>query len=461
VKRGASQLGSGERRLLLACARLELDAVSQAAVRELMQKPLDWDGLVFFARVHSIAPLVHRHLSRLDDDLLPDESRRRLLALAHRTAFQNRIFSQENSALLAAFEAADLPVIIPKGIPIAERVYGDLKLRPLIDLLFLVPPGRLPDGFEVMLNRGYAAIRVRPPHAAYEWMCPQRLFRREDASQLSVLLKAELIATPPRRHRFTAERFWQGVRGATVAGHSYLTLSPINQILYLGLQCDLHGYFNQAALGRLDPAELVFAKWSNNRLVRFVDLREVIRHHRDELDWEDLVAHARACRIDDALHSSLALANDLLGETAPPEVVDALSGRPPFRLARALLRANARGLGASSPADRAGAGAWERLGPRRQKELFTLVGLINVAFPGVRTLRAENPSSSLPSVLAIALWQALATVARSVSMFLRTAVGRHGAPQPPRRLPDHAEPGGELAADRMAVASAPGGRREP
>ena len=107
--------------------------------------------------------------------------------------------------------------------------------------------------------------------------------------------------------------------------------------------------------------------------------------------------------------------------------------------------------------DRAGAAAWERLGPRRQKELFTLIGLINVAFPGLRTLRAENPSSSLPGVLAIALRQAVATVAHSVSMFLRTAAGRHGAPQPPRRLPERAEP----AADRMALASAFPGRREP
>lgn len=450
-------LGRNERRLLLACARLELDAASEAAAVDLMQKPLDWDALVFFARVHSVGPLVHRHLSRLDGDLLPDRARRRLLSLSHRTAFQNRIFSEENAALVAAFEAAGLPVIIPKGIPIGERVYGDLKLRPLIDLLFLVPPGRLHDGLKLMLDRGYAARRVRAPHAAYEWMCPLREFRREDASQLSVLLKRELIATPPRRHRFTAERFWQGARPAAPAGPNYLILSPVNQILYLALQCDLHGYFNQAALGRLDPAELVFAKWSNNRLVRFVDLREVIRHHRDELDWDDLIARARACRIEDAVHSGLTLASDLLGDTAPPEVAASMSRRPPFRLARVLLRANARGPAASSSVDRAAAAAWERLGPRRQKELFTLVGLISVAFPGLRTLRAENPSSSLPGVLAIALRQAVATVARSVSMFLRTAAGRHGAPQPPRRLPERAEP----AANRMALASALQGRREP
>jgi Uncharacterised nucleotidyltransferase len=278
---------------------------------------------------------------------------------------------------------------------------------------------------------------------------------------MRVLLKAELVATPPRRHRFTAERFWEGARRAAVAGHGYLTLSPINQVLYLALQCDLHGYFNHAALGQLDPAELVFAKWSNNRLVRFVDLREVVRHHRDELDWNHLVAHAHACRIEDAVHSALALTNDLLGATAPPEVVASLSGRPPLRLSRALLRANAEAPGTSSAAGRVAASAWERLGARRQKELFTLVGLVNVAFPGLRALRAENPSRSLPALLATAVWQAVATVTRSVAMFVQAAVGRHGAPQPPHRIPEPAEVAPELAAGATVSGSSVRWSREP
>jgi Uncharacterised nucleotidyltransferase len=440
------ELGFDERRLLLACARLELDPASEATVNELLRKPIDWDALVFYARVHSIAPLVNRHLNRIDGDLVPDRARRGLLALVHRTVYQNRIFSQENTSLVSAFDAAEVPVIIPKGISVAEVIYGDLELRPLIDLLFLVEPDRFSAGFEVMLSRGYSATRVRPPHAAYEWMCPLRLFQREDASRMRVLLKAELISTPPRRHRFTTERLWPEARRAAVAGHSYLILSPIDQILYLALQADFHGHFNQAARGTVDPVELVFARWSSNRLVRFVDLHETVRHYGDELDWDGLVARARTCRIDDAAHSGLALTNDLFGPTAPPQALQALSGRAQPRLRRAVLRRVAQRLESQSPIGRVLGAGWDWLGHRRQKELFSLIGLLEVAFPGLRALRAENPSRSLPTLLGMAIWQAATTVSRSVWMFLLTAVGRHGAARFPYRTPETAEPAPELEA---------------
>ncbi|MGH2992331.1 MAG: nucleotidyltransferase domain-containing protein [Solirubrobacterales bacterium] len=430
------ELGPSERRLLLSCARVELDPADESALGELVREPLDWDAIVFFAHLHSVAPLVHRHLEQLGDgDLVPDRARGRLLALAHRAAYQNRIFARENAALVADFDAADVPVIVPKGISVVELVYGDLELRPLIDLLFLVAPHRLAAGGGVMLSRGYTAMRVRPPHAAYQWLCPQRWFRREDASRMFVLLKAHLVDTPPRRHRFTPERLWPEARPASVAGHTYLTLAPTDQVLYLCLQGDCHGHFNRAALGTIDPVDLLFAEWSHNRLVRFVDIHEAVRHHRQELDWDRLVARARSCGIEDAAHSSLVMTNALLGDTAPAEAIEALSGRPPPRLRQALLGPIAQSPPRPSPPRGVLASGWERLGQRRQKELFRLIGLLEVAFPGLRALRAEDRSRSAPRLLGTAASQAATTMSRSVSMFLQAAVGRRGAPRSPAADP--------------------------
>jgi hypothetical protein len=425
------ELAPSERRLLLRCARVELDPADEAEVGELVDEPLDWDAIVFHARLHSVAPLVHLHLKQLDGGLVPERARSELLALAHRAAYQNRIFARENASLVADFDAADVPVIVPKGISVGELVYGDLDLRPLIDLLFLVAPHRLAAGGGVMLSRGYMAMRVRPPHAAYQWLCPQRWFRREDASRMFVLLKAHLVDTPPRRHRFTPERLWPEARLASTAGQRYLTLGPTDQVLYLCIQGDSHGHFNRAALGTIDPLDLLFGEWSHNRLVRFVDIREAVRHHREELDWDHLVARAHSCGIEDAAYSSLVMTNALLGTTAPREVIAGLSGRPPPRLRRALLGAVAQSPAKPSPPRTVIASGWDRLGQRRQKELFRLIGLLEVAFPGLRALRAEDPSRSAPRLLGMAALQAATTVSRSVSMFLQASVGRRGAPRSP------------------------------
>jgi Uncharacterised nucleotidyltransferase len=452
VSASLSELGPGERRLLLACARVELDPGDEGEVADLLHEPLDWDALVSFARLHSVAPLLHRHLNRLaDPDLVPAPARRLLLALAHRAEYQNRIFARENAELAAELDAAGVPVIVPKGLSLVELVYGDLGLRPLIDLLFMVPRGRLEEAGRVVVGRGFSAMRVRPPHAAYQWLCPSRWYLREDGLPLLVLLKAEVIDNPPRRHRFTSDVLWRDARPASVSGRTVFTLAPVDQVLYLCLQADGHGSFNRAALGSMDPAELLFAKWSNNRLVRFVDIHEVIRHHRRDLDWDRVVARARSCGIDDAAHASLVLADRLLGAAVPAEVLDALSGSPRPRVRKAMLGAVATPPGRSSPRGILASG-WEGLDERRRKEVLRLVGLLEVAFPGLRALRAEHETGSAPKLLGIAALQAATTVTRSVGMFLRAT--RRGQDGPRWPTPTGS---GRSPARTGATAGRPGG----
>jgi hypothetical protein len=198
-------------------------------------------------------------------------------------------------------------------------------------------------------------------------------------------------------------------------------------VLFLCLQADKHGHFNRAAVWATDPADLLFAKWSNNRLVRFTDIYEAIRHYGDELDWEALVARARSCAIEDAAHASLLMTDRLLGPTAPDGVLQALAGRRRPRIRRALLAAVV-GPGTSPSPRGFVASRWERLGHRRQQELFRLVGLLEVAFPGLRALRAEHATYSTLRLLALSAKQAASTVSRSVWFFL---LARAGA-----RLPD-------------------------
>jgi hypothetical protein len=421
------ELGPSERKLLLRCARIELDSPDEAAIGGLVRERLDWKAIVYHARLHSVAPLVHRHLSRLDDDLVPDAARRQLLAAAHGTAYRSRMFARENAGLAARFDAAGIPVIIPKGISLAEVVYGDLALRPLIDLLFLLSPDRMQAAGAAVLDGGYAAMRVRPPHAAYQWTCPQRRYLKQDDSQLLVLLKTHVIDTPPRRNRFRQEILWPDARPTTITGQTVLMLAPVDQVLYLCLQADANGHFNRAAVGTREPADLMFSGWSNNRLVRFMDIRESARHHREELDWDRLVARARSCGIADAVHANLLLTERALGTTVPSGALQALAGYRRPRMRRTLLGAVAEPPGRLSPR-RTVAAAWERLGWRRQKELFRLAALVQFAFPGPRTLRAEREGRSAPSLLGISALHAATTLARSITSLLLASFRDRDAP---------------------------------
>ncbi len=422
------RIGPRERRLLLACARTELDGADEAAIGELVREPLDWDAVVLYARLHSVAPLVHRHLSRLDDgEAIPEAPRREMLAAAHRTAYQGGIFARENAAILGGFESAGIPAMVSRGISTAEFAYGDVGLRPLIDLTYLVKPDRLEAAGESILGRGYAAVRVRPAHAAYQWTCPQRRYVRQDRTRLLALLKTHMVDIPSRRNRFRLETVWSQARPATVTGRTALTPSPVDQMLALCLPADANGHFNRAAVGRCEPAELLFAQWSNNRLVRFVDIRETARRHGDQLDWDRLVERARSCGIEDATHVCLLLTERLLGTTVPAEALEALSGRPPPRMRRAMLAAIAQPAERPSPR-RAFASAWERIGQRRQKEFFRLAALARYAVPEQQALRAERADRSAATAAGITALQAVTTVARSIWSFLAAAFRGREAP---------------------------------
>jgi hypothetical protein len=320
-----------------------------------------------------------------------------------------------------------VPAIVPKGIVLAEREYGDLALRPLIDLVFLVRADRADGARRVLVERGYREERLRPVPALFRWSFPQLIFKKPGRPlDLAVVLQWSLV-TWPRLHRLDLESVWAGARTCTIGGTGALVLAPLDLLLYLCVQADNHGYLNRAALGSEDPVELLFGTWTNNRLVRFVDLREAIRHAGDELDWDLFVARARASMLEDAVHASLTLTNDLLGPTVPRSVLTALRPSRPPPLRRWLLGAAApatNGRPPPAPAQRVAAQGWQRLSARRHIRFAQLLGLAELAFPRPRALRgAPGRGEGLPLAARYPLHVGH-TIGRSAVSFVSAASSR-------------------------------------
>ena len=361
-------LGPLERRLLLCCGRLEPGPEELAAVEALLGERLDWDAVVFGARLHSIGPLVYANLDRIGAwSRAPDDARRGLFRLSHRAAYQNRLYADENRRLVRAFDAAGVPVIIHKGMSLVERIYGGLGRRPLIDLIFLVPEGAVDLASRALADHGYRRRLPAPVEGLYRWTCPQRHFIAQREMRMDVLLQWNPINWP-RLHRFSAEPLWDRAEQATVNGESVRVLSPIDQVLYLCVQADNHGFYNRVADG-LDPVDLLFREWTNNRLIRFTDLYEVIRRFADAIDWNLLVERAHDAAIEDAARASLSLTNSLLGPVVPTAVLEALDSERSLRLRRHVARAMA--------ADR----RWTRVRPSSRVRIGHFVGWAEYCFP--------------------------------------------------------------------------------
>lgn len=380
---GAPALGRAEREVLLRCARVELEDVG--ALRRLLEGSLDWEAIVFHARLHSVAPLLHHHVSANAPGRVPRDAARSLLALRHRAGYQNALFSDEHRAVVDAVHAAGIPVTVQKGLAVIELLYRRLDLRPLVDLIFLVPPGRRNEAAAAVAALGYEQEPLHPADRVYRWSCPQSVLWRAGRLEVTVIFQDDLISWP-RVHALRPGDVWARTGTGQLAGQRVRMLDPTDMLLYLCVQADNHGHFNRVGLGEMDSSELLFADWSNNRLVRFTDLYEAARR----LPWDPdaLVERAHASGLSDAVRTSLTLTNELLGEAAPASLLERLDRGRRRRLRRLVFGALAASERGNHPAPLRAAGrAWRSTRPRTQIRLARLVGLAEYATPSPLQLR--------------------------------------------------------------------------
>jgi len=115
-------LSKDERNLILNCARLDLDDSRLKQTKEILNKKLNWESIIFYSKYHSVAPLIYRNFNLHNlIESIPRDAKRSLIKLYQRTEYQNRIVSNILSTLLAEFNIKDIPVMVLKGIALVEK----------------------------------------------------------------------------------------------------------------------------------------------------------------------------------------------------------------------------------------------------------------------------------------------------------------------------------------------------
>ncbi|MBI4526612.1 MAG: nucleotidyltransferase family protein [Deltaproteobacteria bacterium] len=335
-------LGPDERKLIINCARLELQDALREQTRALIHKPLAWDAILFHAELHSVAPLLYRSLKRLNGfDQIPTEARQALLRLFHRAGYQNRKFSGAVQEIAQSFAAVSIPVIVLKGLSLVELIYGSLSLRPLIDLNLLIPKEMLRRAMRLLLQMGYSHWTRYPLRRFYEWLYSQNYLVRAKEFDIHLLLQWDVVNWP-KIHAIDLRRVWADAQSARLSGCDARVLSPVDFLLYLCLQPGKQGFLNNAAVHEEDPATLIFTEWTDNRLIRFTDIYETIRHYQATLDWEILIHRAKASGFEGSVYTNLLWVQKLYGQAVPDRVLSNLRPSPPRFLRRWIFEALAQ-----------------------------------------------------------------------------------------------------------------------
>ena len=206
--------------------------------------------------------------------------------------------------MLALLEEANIPVMLLKGLWLAEAVYHDLKARATGDIDLLLRPEDMPRFTKLVRERGFDVpmnsaniCDLAPAGNEFPLIHPTR----KSLFDLHWALTRSPIEKP-----VDEKRFWQRSEIYTIAGRPCLTPCLEDHLLYLCFHAADHHRFNYVG-----PRALL-------------DIARLIDKPPRPIDWNDLAARTRELGWERGVWLMLELTRKQLGSQVPKRVIDEL-----------------------------------------------------------------------------------------------------------------------------------------
>lgn len=298
---------------LLALLQTDSGPAVRLRVRELAAHA--WDEILSVALPHGVAPLLGRVLrscGAFGD--VPEHVRARLEQERRATALDNLRRYGEFRRLARVLRERDVPVIALKGLHLAELVYRDISLRPMIDIDLLVPRAQRRPAIAALRALGYgfeeqkleSGLDVTPP-GAVEAMLDGKYHVGLIHRRLGIAVEIHwTLADPLYPYSPPIEDIWRCAVPARLGDADALVMSPE----FLLLHVCAHLAYNH-----------VFAF----SLRALCDIAEIVRAY-PSLDWVAVAEQGRRHGWRIGVAAALRLARDHLGAQLPVDALAAIGG---------------------------------------------------------------------------------------------------------------------------------------
>lgn len=314
-------------RAVLLAAAIEPPAAAVAELRALAPA-LDWDATVDLAMQLGVAPLVHRTLQRARLEV-PEVHRLRLFATHGMSAIRNDAIMAEVLRITRALDEAGIPSVPLKGAGLMVTLYPDVALRTFGDIDLLVPDARHRAAGTVLVALGYTQKEDDPQRERAERFHHHLTFTHTAPSgRFHLELHHRLITSFLRR--LDSEAVLTRARPCTYGQGQIRCLELEDEVLYCA--CHLMRHVAGPHL-----------RW-------LVDLGELVA--RPALDWDIVVARARAWGAGTALYEALRRLTLVLGVEVPASVLARVRPTPMVRALFTRLAPPAVALGEGLPGTR-------------------------------------------------------------------------------------------------------------
>ena len=224
----------------------------------------DWDAVLDLAIRQGAAPLALRGLESLGADAAPEAIRMRLRQERHATALENLRHYGEFKRIATAFAQDGIALIALKGLHLAELVYRDVSLRPMVDMDILVPARDLERAVARLQGLGYGGGEALGASAAATMGAKCNVGLRHE--RLGIWLEVHWdIAEPSGGRASPVDEIWRRARPGRIGDADVAVMAPELLLLHVS-------------------AHLAFGHKFLFSVRALCDIAEIARAHR-ELDW--------------------------------------------------------------------------------------------------------------------------------------------------------------------------------
>ena len=124
-------------------------------INKLINSGINWSMFIKLALQHKVYPLVFQHLRALVHPNVSDKLLKDLYKLKKDNDCKTLQMVTEFSKILQALEQRGISVIVIKGFPLAQQLYGDITLRTSRDIDILISADDIAAARHIMEQYGY------------------------------------------------------------------------------------------------------------------------------------------------------------------------------------------------------------------------------------------------------------------------------------------------------------------
>lgn len=268
----------------------------------------DWNTLATIAQEEGVAPLLYWHFKTTAWPAgIPAQIAAQLMQHYFRCQTVNQALYQALDTLLPEIQNASIPVVLLKGIIFAKTIYGDIGLRPMLDMDLLVRWRDTDLVMKILTAKGYQRdFRADPPDFL---RAVEHHYHLVNDHGIQVELHWNLIAGSKDWRTPSEEWLWQNVQPVEFEGQQaphLQCLSPAAALLYGCAHIALQHGMAQA------------------RLVWFYDIHALISKYGYTLEWDALTAQVDALGWAAALRAVLENTRARFSTPIPEPVLDRL-----------------------------------------------------------------------------------------------------------------------------------------